>query len=578
MRMILLGLALVTARVIGSPLSAQERDTTRRDPAAPRQALPVGVAREVASLFNAADGIRATDRVEIEAGRTVQGDVAVLRGPIVLGGRVTGRVIAVNADVILQPTARIDGDLIVVGGEVEGRASGRVAGETRVYRQRLRYTVDGDRLVADVAAGVDDGWWRRWERRRASRNSNRFLVASAGAYNRVEGLPIQVGPQVRQVFRRSTLEVGALAVVRTASSFASESIDIGHEARLELRTRGREGIAVGGRLFNIVDAVESWKQSDLEVGLASFVLRRDYRDYFGRRGGRLHAALFARALGGDLTFAYGHEQWGGRLRRDPFTVFRNEVPWRPNPLLDAGRLHLLNATLRADTRNDEDRPWSGWYIVADVERGRGELTALGVTSPGVRAGSAGRVGYTRGLLDVRRYNRLSPRSQVNLRFVAGGWLGGDELPLQRRLSVDGPGALPGFDFRRMDAGEDVATCGGGGFAPGGRPAQCERIALVQAEYRGDLHFDLFGDSEWDDLIQAGENAAWIIFFDAGRGWLVRSGSGSVGYGAGQIPSLSTFLTDVGVGLDLRLIGFYVAKSLSDAHEPLNFFVRLRHRF
>jgi hypothetical protein len=578
MRLILLGLALVAARVVASPLGAHARDTTRRDPATARQALPGAVAREVATLFNAAEGLRATDRVEIEAGRTVQGNVAVLRGPLVLGGHVTGRVVAVNADVILRPTARIDGDLIVVGGEVEGRSSARVGGETRVYRQRLHYTLDGDRLVAEVVPGSDEGWWRRWERRRASRNSSRFLVASAGPYNRVEGLPIQVGPQFRQVLRRATVEVGALAIARTASTFASESVDIGHEARLELRTRGREGIAVGGYQFNIVDAVESWQQSDLEVGLASFVLRRDYRDYFGRRGGRLHAAVFARALGGDLTLSYGHERWGARLRRDPFTVFRNEVAWRPNPLLDAGRLHLLNTTLRADTRNDEDRPWSGWYIVADVERGVGELTALGVTAPGVRATGPGRVAYTRGLLDVRRYNRLSPRSQVNLRLVTGGWLGGDELPLQRRLSVDGPGALPGFDFRRAHAGEDVATCGDGGFAPGGHPAQCERIALVQGEYRGDLHFDLFGNSEWDDVIQAGENAAWIVFFDAGRGWLVRSGGSAAGYGASQIPGLSTFRTDVGVGLDLRLIGFYVAKALSDAHEPVNFFVRLRHRF
>jgi hypothetical protein len=578
MRFILFGLVLVAARVAVSPLGAQERDTTRRDAPPSRQALPGAVAREVAGLFNAADGLRATDRVEIEAGRTIEGDVAVLRGPLILAGHVTGRVVAVNSDVILHSTARIGGDLVVVGGEVEGRRLARIDGETRVYRQRLRYTAHGDRLVADVDPGSDDAWWRRWERRRASRNANRILVASAGAYNRVEGLPIQIGPQIRHVFRRVTLEVGAVGIARTASSFASESIDVGHEIHLGLRTRGRDGVAIGGRLFDVVDAVETWQQSDLEVGLASFVLRRDYRDYFARRGGRVQAALFGRALGGDLTFSYGHEQWGGRLRRDPFTVFRNEVPWRPNPLLDAGRLHLLNATLQADTRNDEDRPWSGWYIVADLERGVGMLTALGVTSPGVRASGVGPVAYTRGLVDVRRYNRLSPRAQVNLRLVTGGWLGGDELPLQRRLSVDGPGALPGFDFRGGGAGVDVATCSAPGFEPGGRPAQCERIALVQGEYRRDLHFDLLGDSDWDDFIQAGSNAAWIVFADAGRGWLVRSGSGSAGYGRGAIPPLSTFRTDVGIGLDLRLIGFYVAKALSDAREPLNFFVRLRHRF
>ena len=77
---------------------------------------------------------------------------------------------------------------------------------------------------------------------------------------------------------------------------------------------------------------------------------------------------------------------------------------------------------------------------------------------------------------------------------------------------------------------------------------------------------------------AGRNAALILFVDVGRGWLVRSEDGENGYEPGGIPPLSTFRSDVGVGLDLRLIGFYVARALSDAHEPLNFFVRLRHRF
>jgi len=435
-------------------------------------------------------------------------------------------------------------------------------------------------VLGEGGAPADESWWRRWERRRAARArySSRILIASAGPYNRVEGLPIQLGPQVHQVFRRTILAVGAVAITRTASSFAAESDDVGHDVRIQARTRGRDGVAVGARLFNVVEAVETWQQSDLEVGLASFLFRRDYRDYYARRGGTAHVALLTRALGGDLTLSYGHERWGGQPRRDPFTLFRNEMEWRPNPVLDDGSLHLLNATLRADTRNNEERPWSGWYILADFEHGLGHLSALGVTSPSVRVSTPGRVAYNRGLLDVRRYNRLSPRSQVNLRLVTGGWLGGGELPLQRRLSVDGPGALPGFDFRAVRGSEDVATCSGSGFAPGGRPAQCERIALVQAEFRGDLRFDLLGDATWDDLLQAGTNAAWVLFIDAGRGWLVRTRTGTTGYDATKLPPLSTFRTDAGAGIDLRLIGFYVAKALSDPSEPLNFFVRLRHRF
>jgi hypothetical protein len=59
---------------------------------------------------------------------------------------------------------------------------------------------------------------------------------------------------------------------------------------------------------------------------------------------------------------------------------------------------------------------------------------------------------------------------------------------------------------------------------------------------------------------------------------VRSGDGRAGYDARKLPPLSTFRTDLGAGVDLRLIGLYVAKAVSDTHEPLNFFVRVRHRF
>jgi hypothetical protein len=72
---------------------------------------------------------------------------------------------------------------------------------------------------------------------------------------------------------------------------------------------------------------------------------------------------------------------------------------------------------------------------------------------------------------------------------------------------------------------------------------------------------------------------WVLFADAGRGWLVDQPNAVAGsYGSGVLPPLSTFRTDLGVGLDVAGIGVYCAKALSSPSEPLNFFVRLRHRF
>ena len=181
------------------------------------------------------------------------------------------------------------------------------------------------------------------------------------------------------------------------------------------------------------------------------------------------------------------------------------------------------------------------------------------------------------------------RKQI-MRVLLGGWLGGDALPIERRLSVDGPGVMPGYGFRAQRDGADLGTCTLGLAFPG-QPAMCDRIALLQAEYRGDLHFDFNPDWEsHDDVIGGRDGTAprarahhfhrdgtWVVFADAGRGWLVGTAGDSLTYARDRIPPFSTFRTDLGAGVDFGGVGFYLAKAMS-AGEPLRFFVRLRHRF
>jgi outer membrane protein assembly factor BamA len=245
-------------------------------------------------------------------------------------------------------------------------------------------------------------------------------------------------------------------------------------------------------------------------------------------------------------------------------------------MFDEGRLHLVNGTLRIDTRNDADDPWSGWYVLADLENGRGTILTYAPRSQPVAAPVAGAIQYGRGFLDLRRYNRVSPDAQLNVRIVAGGWLNGDALPMQRRFAVDGPGALPGYDFRSPEASLALAC---GAWVPG-LAGQCDRMALASVEYRGDLHFDLFTDWDDDHYMRSHANGVWVFFADAGRGWLV--GTPSTGdtmmYDRGELPPLSTYKTDLGLGLDFDVFGVYVAKAMSAPKTPANLFVRIRHRF
>ena len=185
--------------------------------------------------------------------------------------------------------------------------------------------------------------------------------------------------------------------------------------------------------------------------------------------------------------------------------------------------------------------------------------------------------YQRGFFDLRRYNRLAPNAALNLRIVLAGWLSGDPMPLERRLSIDGPGTIPGFDFR-VAGNTDVGTCATGSVPMPGRPAQCERISLVQLEYRTDLRISRTVGTFGNRINKFRLDGDWVFFADAGRGWTVNAPGSPVNYKRYEFPSLSSYRTDIGAGLDFDFFGVYAAKAISVPQEPLNIFFRVRHRF
>jgi hypothetical protein len=562
--------------VAATVASAQQREAPTRD-----------VAAAAAAAYNVEHTMRVTGVLDVAIGRTIEGDVAVLNGPVTVAGRITGTLVAINADVRLAPGASIGGSLIVVGGTIAGRDAASVSGEVLRQPELLRYHLTDQRLVADDEPAYDDAWWKHRPHRRPERRDDRswkdLTFTSAHTYNRVEGLPILIGPRIHQVTDWGRFTLDAFGVVRTAGPVRWDRGTLGHDANTELQFGRKLGLGVGGRSFDIVDAVEAWQMSDGEAGLGAFVLHRDFRDYYRRHGGlgfvKLHGGGDA-----DLTFALGDERWESAGARDPISLLRREEPWRVNPAMDEGTMHLFMTRLHVDTRQRESRLWGGWYLDAEVERGDGNLARAilplsGAVAPIAPARPFEEIGYTRGFFDLRRYTRLAPDASLNLRVVSGGWMSGDRLPMQRRLSVGGPATLPGYDFRRAwRVDPDVLTCGGTNLP--GAPALCDRIMLFQAEFRGDFHVGWVRDDERDDWWRPGLNrrASWVLFADAGRGWSVGAPDLATTYPKNVLPDLSTFRSDIGAGVDFGTVGIYLAKATTTPREPVNVLFRVQRRF
>jgi hypothetical protein len=551
--------------------------------AAGGQDAPTSVARRAADIWNAAGTTRAIGAFDLAAARTVDGDVAVLNGPVTVTGVIRGSLAAINADVRFAPGARVDRDVIVVGGTITGADSATLGGQILQQAELLRYHLAGDVLELDREPVYDDTWWRRhrirkeWLRGEAS---SEFLYLASRTYNRVEGWSFVAGPRIHRPTSWGAVHVDLFAVGRTASPMRWDNESVGHDASVEVQFGRPIGVSLGGHVFDVVQPTETWQLGDGEAGLAAALLHRDFRDYYGRHGGEVFAR-FRAGTEADLTLALSNEQWLNRPARDPWSLMHGSSPWRPNPLMDAGSVHLFSTRLRVDTRDRESSPLAGWYVNAEFEQGGGTLSRFGSPVATFAPVSPEPVWYSRGFVDIRRYNRVAPGLSLDLRVATGGWLAGDPLPTQRRLGLGGPGTLPGYAFR-SPAGDDLLTCGGG-FVQQGTPAQCDRVALAQVQLRSGFLFDAWRDDSRDDWWRPGFNTrtSWVLFADAGRGWMVTDGApGSpLHLGRNALPPLDSYKVDVGAGVDFGNLGFYWAKAVNNAgDDPIRFFVRLQHRF
>jgi hypothetical protein len=576
MRLLVAGLLVVFA----SPLRAQD-SVIVIDPNAPpidsvvRAGPPPEVVAELIAFYNDTATTRVQGDVTLPAGSRFEGRLALHRGALRVAGRVIGPIAVANGTLYLLPGAAVQGQILVVGGRLIRSEQVEHFGTERIYWD-----------AAPVIRGAD-GMLALRERRRplselatarttfqVAKVRTTLSLATAGTYNRIEGLPIQFGPlfEVRPT-ARTLARLDLRGILRTAGS-ADDLSDFGYIARADFRFLEKTEFGISGRLYGEVDPIEDQPLPGSESGWSALLLQRDYRDYFEREGIGAIAHVQPNAA---WRFEVSMRRDAERSVRasDPWSIFRNSDRWRRNPLIDDGHYFATGAQVVYDTRNDRDRPTTGWIIRANFEHSTSDDIAPVALPPVVRPPPPTGGGYAtdRISLDLRRYSRLTPGLQVNARLRADGWVAGDRLPVQRRVSLGGPDILPGFGFRAF-------TCAPRGFTDPALPALCDRMISTQVEVRTRLGLNLGYRLPGREGKQSGrfigiEEADLVIFSDAGKAWLAGDGPGQVP--VNRLPALKEWALDVGVGLDAGVIGGYLAKSVSGG-EPVRFVVRLQRRF
>jgi len=543
---------------------------------------PPELARQVADsaiqFFNARTTSRLVGRTEIPAGAVWRGDVAVRNGPVILAGRIDGSLLVINGDLALRPGADVTGTVLVLGGELTGADSARVEGSARAYYEPLGYRVRGDTLQYAPNLRRRYGQFAAEYAFTTAGTRSALTIATGGTYDRVEGLPLVFGPVFDwQADPLDHLRLDAVGVFRSAGDLSGSRSDLGYRLHAEARRGEYRPVSLSFRAFNVVTPVEDWTLTGAEVGWASFLFHRDYRDYYENQGLAVRlSAQPERQL--QAYVEYRRESERSTDSRDPWTLFRNDETWRPNPPIDGGHYHSLVLGLTLDTRNDPDEPTTGWWARARVEHS---------ASPDVRPQDGvpafvrpalptdGSYAFSRLFLDVRRYARIGSFGRANLRMVAGGWLGGDPLPLQDRLSLGGPDPMAGYPFRYSACNKEIVDPAFGAS----QPAACDRLLLFQGEYRGHINlrwaYDPGEDQPESGLLYRLEGPDLVVFGDAGQAWLVGSGPGRIP--SNRLPTIGSWIADLGLGIDWGGIGLYAAKAVT-LGQPVRLTLRLSHRF
>jgi hypothetical protein len=537
------------------------------------EVLPEEVAADVLGFVNDPGTLRFEGDGRVPSGQSIQGNVALVGGLLTVAGEIRGDLVILNGDLVLLPSAVITGDVLIVGGEVAEGDADAIQGLVSIY-ERAYPVVRRD-------GGVYPRTDRRRERPGIYLGGSRITIRSGSGYNRVEGLPILVGP----LFRTSgdyPLRVEALAIFRTESGFSLDNL--GYTVRLEQSFGAAPRWTLGAGAASEVVPIQGRGVSDLEASLSTFLLHRDNRDYLSREGWFLSLAADFESIPLRTSLTFRADDHYSTTPGSPWTLFRNDEEWRPMPLVAEGDLRTLEAQVEIDRRNDPDNPTDGWFLEASLTHGLdGDLflpayIAAGATAPEGPTPVDPR--FTFGSLDLRRYARIDPNSDLRFRLLLQGALQSDALLPQFQSALGGVGTLPGYRRFELDCGARTtpAEIPGGEEDDATRTAfvryGCDQTALFQMEFREvlDWELDLSPDNEedweeWHWYPRVDFTTALVAFLDAGRGW-------------SKVPDGvdSDTLADIGAGAFIGDLGLFLAYPLTGDDRKVRFFVRLQHRF
>jgi hypothetical protein len=296
----------------------------------------------------------------------------------------------------------------------------------------------------------------------------------------------------------------------------------------------RDILQVGGGIYDLTASDDQWRLGSTEQSLVAVGFRNTFRDYYGRRGYQLHAAVRPRDEH-EAILAWRDDSHSALINETNYGFFRDSHPFRPNVPAQPGELRSLILGYTFDSRGLNREPAARYQqhlmdnLFGDAtERHQG--LRLDWRSELAPDSFSEDFDFGRHIATARAWWLPTKRRIVSGRLIVGTSTG--VLPPQRVFALGGIGTVHGYRFKE---------------------AAGDRMLLMNGEVRQG-----FG----------GSGVAGLAFIDAGRVYRPRPGSSE------------DWLKGVGVGLEFGGGGARIEFGwrLDDVPSSVQVLFRLRPTF
>jgi hypothetical protein len=465
----------------------------------------------------------------IQESDTINSSVVVKGGSLTVFGVIKGDVLVVGGDLRLKRTGKITGNPRVVDGSIlkeEGAVIEGIEEQTNTERTSYRAT---HKKFSRSSRTFDVSW------RSEQTNWDNFIFR----YNRVESIFLGLGTEKKFYWdgEKTWNAYGSIGWGFKSHTWRS-NIGLVRQFVL-LPDEGSSLLEIGVEGYTLTDTKDQWIITQNENTASALLIHEDFRNYFERRGFTIHTAYYAKHdyVKSELNLAYLADSHDSLSNKVDWALFGGHKKFRANPAIMPGKMRSFMLSGGISTVTKTSRAAEGWSIFGSMEFAKKSWS--------------GDFNFDQYIFDIRRFQPLGRYENLNIRLRVGSACG--VLPQQKEFELGGLGTMNAFPFKS---------------SAGNRMMLLNTEFILNGSILDDLNF-------WPTWIFQHVNI--ILTSDAGFTRLVSTGaSATEGFGGMK---LSEFQHTFGVALGNRTGSYRIGIAWrTDRPAPAQFLLRFSRPF